>query len=428
MVFADPTVGYWSSNRYAPLDRDGGGRGRTEPALNGGNPAGNGGESAQASVANDERMEDVEDVHGGTEWKLVKPKRTDKKESSANEEAISSIYRAAGPIVEGARGYGVTRDIVMRAEFNVGEEDPEFNPRAAMRAVFNETWLVDGAAVFKSTKADDDRVVRQMEDFPEDAASGRSFFAMEKVAMGKVTRYTIVYKMETKLNVHQFKQDSRFFKFLVRNKVFLWEHGFKAITVQPIGWFSQRDIWKTDRAQAVIDLMDELKKVTEQINANNAGGRKGAKDVDVPNFEIGTTKVIQRVVSPEGKEMKPLDGEALEIKCEFKNAYLLRELLMAANLDERRFGVFVPYQSRPKAEACLQLLSAQNEFMNELAVIFVFGLHPQVLQCKVECPLTGEEGTVEELLRGAACEVEENGRKVAKHVIITIEKTRLWES
>jgi hypothetical protein len=259
---------------------------------------------------------------------------------------------------------------------------------------------------------------------------GRSFFKIATSFSGNETKTTVVFILESRLTLDQLKQDSRLFQYLRDQNIHVFKHAHSTITVQAIGWIASKSPWLTDRDQAVIDVGDAL---AEFIIARDQSKGQATTFNDarrrLPTMEICETKVVHAVKDGQGNKSEILRTRALELKCETSRSNELRQLVIEATtegaVDTRSLGIFVPYRAKADTSAYREMILSQMHYLDQLAVIPIWGLHPDVLSSKTRCQQTGEDTTLLKQLLDATHEARESdGRTVTSYSLGNIEKTR----
>jgi hypothetical protein len=98
-------------------------------------------------------------------------------------------------------------------------------------------------------------------------------------------------------------------------------------------------------------------------------------------------------------------------------------------IDPRKLGIFVPYRAKADTSAYREMMQSQIYYLDQLAVIPIWGLHPDVLRNKDRCPQTGEDKTLLERLTEATHEaMESDGTIATSYSLGNIEKTRLTDT
>jgi hypothetical protein len=116
--------------------------------------------------------------------------------------------------------------------------------------------------------------------------------------------------------------------------------------------------------------------------------------------------------------------------------------------DTRSLGIFVPYRAKADTSAYREMiqsqmhylnqlavipiwglyqdvLSSKMHYLNQLAVIPIWGLYQDVLSSKTRCQQTGEDTTLLKKLLDATHEARESdGRMVTSYSLGNVEKTR----
>jgi hypothetical protein len=108
---------------------------------------------------------------------------------------------------------------------------------------------------------------------------------------------------------------------------------------------------------------------------NETEGYEGANKITMlPRFEIARRTVYESDGSPE-------NTNALTIFCENENSELLKTLLVAADLDENEFGMFMLLTTRlSNPELQRDMYQKHLAFTQDLVAIAVEGLHLEVLE------------------------------------------------
>jgi hypothetical protein len=340
---------------------------------------------------------------------------------------LSELYKGSGDAIQKQQTGRASTTI--RVEFIKKEDVPPCKYSKELPELMMKFWIADAGAVFKSLLPDQGSI-RQAAEFPANEVDGRNFFKIATSYSGNEAKTTVVFILESRFTLDQLKQDSRLFQYLRDQNIHIFKHAHSTITVQAIGWIASKSPWLTDRDQAVIDVGDALaeyiitkdKKQGKMTTPNEARRR-------LPTMEIGETKVLHAVKDCHGNKSEVLRTRALELKCETSRSNELRQIMIEATtegaVDTRRLGIFVPYRAKADTIAYREMIHSQICYLDQLAVIPIWGLHPDVLGNKTRCQQTGEDSTLLERLLDATHEASESeGSRVTSYSLGNIEKTR----
>jgi hypothetical protein len=180
---------------------------------------------------------------------------------------------------------------------------------------------------------------------------------------------------------------------------------------EQVGWFACR-IAGISFEKLELELMVELDKTVESMNSSDTL-QEYEEITQVPRFEISRTTVYEL------NDSQSRSTQAVDIRCESMNSELLKNILVTADLDTRKFGCFMMFSNRMANQWLhYDMFQKHAAFTNDTMVIAVEGLHEEVLDEMVEIPAnSGQwEKVIDKLL------------KTNNSPIWAIEHTRLSQS
>ena len=270
----------------------------------------------------------------------------------------------------------------IRPEFAVSGRIGKFNAVTEAKKLFGQMIRVDEEIVFKSDI--DGRITfRKISEFPTGENKFKEFFTVTPHTRNDGTgKIHINFQIESKKRLAFLKRDVTFFNYLRENKIWLVEHKYETHSLQSIGFIVKKSPSITHRPQLETDIGVALNEYMETaIDEGTGNGINLDGRAFIPTMEIVSKHVVHVLRDGNQNRTGVMETHALEIRCERNKAEMLGKLLTAADLPENKFGKFVPYGlAKTDTDVYKKMIKVQNQYMADIVVIPVFGLHKDVLE------------------------------------------------
>lgn len=170
----------------------------------------------------------------------------------------------------------------------------------------------------------------------------------------------------------QMKTNRSFMQTLRNNNIYTFEHPFEGQTLERIGFFSE-----------LLHKSMNVNKFQKRVHSALQAAIIDHQEFHfVPSFAINTNVTRHRERLPDGMETYH-STEAFEIECEPKDASALISIIMLAELNINRFGMFVPFSLvREDSELLIQKIADNNHYKTYMTTMHLNGWHSSVLAAK----------------------------------------------
>jgi hypothetical protein len=303
----------------------------------------------------------------------------------------------------------------MRAEFTVNSNDML---NCNKMKLFVQAFKHYDNDIIISSIEDKHFKIRSPNDVPSTKTQFVELFPMEEYKRNKATCVHVFFTLESNTRIDMFKKDVKFMQFLEHNKIFLSEHKWESLRIYSVGMFTKmlynvtyRMDFESKIQQVINEKMKEEHEKNELEKANitstemeelfeddddNASTKtEHAKNeaYDIPQIDIITKSAIHYHRDKYNRiQGSPLRSSVLELRCDKKHAEIIQNILKDANLPEKTFGKFSPYDITSNNPTLLyNLLVENNIFHNDAKVITLFGLHESVLKSTIQNPYNQTE-------------------------------------
>ena len=251
----------------------------------------------------------------------------------------------------------------LRAEFSVQAGSRKFNPVTAATSLF--TTLIENYPSINLTNVDGTSSYTKTDDLPSDIDTFEKHFQVSphlgRSGGGKVHLH---FRISTEITIAQLKQKTTIIQHLQRNRIWLTPHQFTDINIGTVGYVFMKYPSMTHLTDYVHSLkMYLLQKVAtyctpypheEQPTENPSDDQYNRHDMNIDKLadkwkllqDLPHMEIMRRTLTinpPNGQSNdNPISTQVLELKCNFSQVHLLREVLLQAQLPLRQFGIFIP--------------------------------------------------------------------------------------
>jgi hypothetical protein len=316
----------------------------------------------------------------------------------------------------------------MRAEFIVNNSD-QFNI-GKMKRFIDALKQFNNDIIISSIK-DPHYKIRSTMDVPNQKDQFLELFPTEEYKRYKSVCIHLLFTLESNTRIDTFKQDKKFMQFLENNKIYLSEHKWESTRIYSVGMFTKKLFNVTYRmdfeakVQKIID--DKIKEENEQEALEQAISDNMNEDIDdaistkteqAKNavYDSPQIDIITKVVAHQQRNKfnqnqgSPTKSTVLELRCDKQFADKIQNILKDANLQEKEFGKFSPYDITSNNQTLYyNLLAENNNFHHCAKVITLYGLHESVLHSIIKNPYNElETMTAKALFDDFYWEISEN--------------------
>lgn len=221
-----------------------------------------------------------------------------------------------------------------------------------------------------SSITDSRHIMHTIDQYPDATDDFMAFFDTKTLHKADGTTSVTIYfnmKSQTKHALNTLKSNKRFIKSLKQKAIYTFEHPFKGQKVDRPGFFS-----------GISDTATHLNNFQRRLTIELARSVHGT-NTTVPLFAINPNYTKYTARNEDGST-EYNTTHALEIECEPADHATLVKLISEANLDTKKFGTFVPFETlRSDPEVLLQHIANQNCFRANHIPIYLCGCHPEVM-------------------------------------------------
>jgi hypothetical protein len=280
----------------------------------------------------------------------------------------------------------------VRYEYSEKPTDLQRSTHTELYALAEELWIADPELEMYSFN-EELRPITGIDYFPSSSADYQEFFARECVLKNGKRNHVFGFYIQTQHPLSELTQfnDKALQKFLAGRKTWLRTHVFDSLLVDQVGWLACKMVG-AHLERLEYRLQQQLWVTVAKLN--NTAKYSGANRINAtPALDITRRPVYESDGTAES-------NSALTISCKSSCAELLKTLLVHADLEKNKFGIFMQQSTKMTNQVLHKSMYQEHlAFTQDMTAIPVEGLHLDVLEELIRpSSLTGEVKTVQELL------------------------------
>jgi hypothetical protein len=246
--------------------------------------------------------------------------------------------------------------------------------------------------------------------FPNGDKELKEFFHIDNKRRANGGQSFFVYfsiECATTEGISNITDDHSIAHFLKENHVYFQPHDFNTFQTIILGSLFKKSHFHADRDITQVNLTTALyTALSQQMGDCDDKENPDAIITDDPHdklvpYFIVIERTIHHTTHTQPNDVRVrLDTKALMIRCSTKDADELSNLIIAADLPETEFGIFIPTKwANTMNTKYGAYIMAHNEYLDTLAKITVTGLHKDLFNVRLQYPdATSEWRTIHEIL------------------------------
>jgi hypothetical protein len=246
--------------------------------------------------------------------------------------------------------------------------------------------------------------------FPDDDKTLKEFFHIDnKFRPNGGQSFFVYFSIEsaTTEGISNITDNHPIAQFLKENHVYFQPHDFNTFQTIILGSLFKKSYFHADKDITQVNLTtalytalsqqmgdcDDKENPTDNMNDDT-------QETLVPYFIVIERKIHHITHTQPNDVRVRLDTKALMIRCSTNDADELSQLIIAADLKESDFGIFIPTKwANTMNTKYGEYIMAHNEYLDTIAKITVTGLHKDLFKVRLQYPEgTSEWRTIHEIL------------------------------
>jgi hypothetical protein len=275
-------------------------------------------------------------------------------------------------------------------------ERTEFHIASALYDVCEILFLHTPNLAIKSSKTSNTNMT-SIASFPPDDRQVKEFFHIDhKQRADGATTFFVYFSIDSTVTegISNITDNHPIAQFLKNNHVYFQSYDFNSFSTIILGSLFKKSHFHADTEITQVNLTTALyTALSQQMGDSDDKENPNAIQTDddddklVPYFEIISRTLRHSTYTQPNDRKVMLDTKALMVRCSTKDAEELSQLILAADLKESEFGIFIPTKwANTMGTKYGEYIMAHNEYLDTSMKITVTGLHRDLFRTRLQYP------------------------------------------